>query len=421
VEEKPLSRRYSRIAEALCLAVACSFVVSQAVASTPITLSDAWGQALQTNPSLMAGDRNIGIAEGERRQAGVIPNPELSWEVEDTRSATKTTTVQISQPIELGGKRGARIEMAERSLDSAAIGQEQLRNELRAEVVEAFQGALLAKMRQELAEQSQRLSERGVSVVDARVKAGKASALEASRARLQYEEVRLEAARARDQHINAMNQLLALIGASSTNGEPSLSGDVTDLPAIPSEVALLTRLDNVPQMRLARVEIDRQEAGIKVEKSRRIPDLTVSLGSQYSNEDRERVNLVGLSMPLPLFDRNQGNVLAASRRADQARDLRNAAELRLRSEVQQAYQQWRTAQGTINGFEGGLLASADTALEHTTRGFQMGKFGFIDVLDAQRTLIDVRSRYLQALGEAVAAWVRLERIYGDLSAQADSY
>lgn len=416
-----MSRRYSRVAEALCLAVACSVVVNHAVASTPITLGDAWGQALQTNPSLMAGDRNVGIAEGERRQAGVIPNPELSWEVEDTRSATRTTTVQISQPIELGGKRGARIEMAERSLDSAAIGQEQLRNELRAEVVEAFQGALLAKMRQELAEQSQRLSERGVSVVDARVKAGKASALEASRARLQYEEVRLEAARARDQHINAMNQLLALIGASSTNGEPSLSGDVTDLPAIPSEVALLTRLDNVPQMRLARVEIDRQEAGIKVEKSRRIPDLTVSLGSQYSSEDRERVNLVGLSMPLPLFDRNQGNVLAASRRADQARDLRNAAELRLRSEVQQAYQQWRTAQGAISGFEGGLLASADTALESTTRGFQMGKFGFIDVLDAQRTLIDVRSRYLQALGEALDAWVRLERIYGDLSAQADNY
>lgn len=193
------------------------------------------------------------------------------------------------------------------------------------------------------------------------------------------------------------------------------------MPAIPSEVALLSRLDKVPQMRLARVEIDRQEAGIAVEKSRRIPDLTVSLGSQYSSEDRERVNLVGLSMPLPLFDRNQGNVLAASRRADQARDLRNAAELRLRSEVQQAYQQWRTAQGAISGFEGDLLASADSALENTTRGFQMGKFGFIDVLDAQRTLIDVRSRYLQALGEALDAWVRLERIYGDLSAQADSY
>ena len=68
-----------------------------------------------------------------------------------------------------------------------------------------------------------------------------------------------------------------------------------------------------------------------------------------------------------------------------------------------------------------MLAAADQALESTTRGFQMGKYAFIDVLDAQRTLIDVRSRYLLALDEALAAWVRLERIYGDLSASTDGY
>ena len=89
--------------------------------------------------------------------------------------------------------------------------------------------------------------------------------------------------------------------------------------------------------------------------------------------------------------------------------------------MQQAHQQWRTAQGAIRSFEDGLLAAADQALESTTRGFQMGKFAFIDVLDAQRTLIDVRSRYLLALDEALAAWVRLERIYGDLSASTDGY
>jgi cobalt-zinc-cadmium efflux system outer membrane protein len=212
----------------------------------------------------------------------------------------------------------------------------------------------------------------------------------------------------------------ALIGAPSKGGELNLSGKASELPTLPSEVALLSRLDNVPQVRLARVEIDLQEANVSVEKSRRLPDLTISLGSQYSSMERERVNLVGLSLPLPLFDRNQGNLLAASRRADQARDLRNATLLRLRSEVQQAYQQWRTATGAISSFEAGLLASADKDLENTTRGFQMGKFGLIDVLDAQRTSIDVRSRYLQALAEALDAWVRLERIYGDLSTQVDS-
>ena len=177
-----MSRRYSKVAEVWGLAAAFVFTLGQANASTAITLSQAWERALQGNPSLLAGERNAGIAEGERRQAGVLPNPELSWEVEDTRSATRTTTVQISQPIELGGKRGARIELAERGIDSASIGQEQLRNELRAEVVAAFQGTLLATMRQTLAEQAQALSERGVAVVEARVKAGKASPLEVARA-----------------------------------------------------------------------------------------------------------------------------------------------------------------------------------------------------------------------------------------------
>ncbi len=218
-----------------------------------------------------------------------------------------------------------------------------------------------------------------------------------------------------------MSQLLAVIGPQASADELELSGDAASLPALPGVTELLRRLDSAAPMRLAQIEIERQEAAIAVEKSRRIADLRVSLGSQYSREDRERVNLLGLSMPLPLFDRNQGNVLAASRRAEQARDLRNAAQLRLRSEVQQAHQQWRTAQGAIRSFEDGLLGAADQALESTTRGFQMGKFAFIDVLDAQRTLIDVRSRYLLALDEALAAWVRLERIYGDLSAGTDGY
>lgn len=99
---KNLSRRYSKVAEVWGLAAAFVFTLGQANASTAITLSQAWERALQGNPSLLAGERNAGIAEGERRQAGVLPNPELSWEVEDTRSATRTTTVQISQPIELG-------------------------------------------------------------------------------------------------------------------------------------------------------------------------------------------------------------------------------------------------------------------------------------------------------------------------------
>ncbi len=102
------------------------------------------------------------------------------------------------------------------------------------------------------------------------------------------------------------------------------------------------------------------------------------------------MNLVGVSLPLPLFDRNQGNVLSASRRADQARDLRNATELRLRGDVAMALEQWRRAQAAIDAHDQQHPAAAQQAVDSATRGFRMGKLAFLDVLDAQRTLIDAR-------------------------------
>lgn len=139
------------------------------------------------------------------------------------------------------------------------------------------------------------------------------------------------------------------------------------------------------------------------------------MGSQYDASVRERVNLVGVSMPIPLFNRNQGNVLSAARRADQARDLRNAAELRLRTETRQALDQWSTASNEVQSFNQVILPAAQNAVDTATRGFEMGKFNFIEVLDAQRTLISARTQYIAAVAQSTDAWVRIERIYGDLA------
>ncbi|MDH1145675.1 TolC family protein, partial [Pseudomonas mosselii] len=182
----------------------------------------------------------------------------------------------------------------------------------------------------------------------------------------------------------------------------------------PQAEPLLAKVEQTAEWRLAAAQIERGDASLGSEKAQRIPNLTVSLGSQYSREDRERVNVVGLSMPLPLFDRNQGNVLAAARRADQARDLRNAVEVRLRSETRSALEQWGTAMGEVQAYDRTILPAAQQAVDTATRGFEMGKFAFLDVLDAQRTLIDARGLYLEALAQATDARAQVERIYGEL-------
>ena len=379
-----------------------------------LTMDQALETAFANNPDLAAAQWETGIAQGERQQAGLIPNPEVSWEAEDTRRNSRTTTVMINQPIELGGKRGARIEVASRAQDAAGIELERKRNVLRADVIQAFYSSSTAQQRLLLSRQSLELAERGLRVAQGRIKSGKSSPVEGTRAEVQLSEVRLELRRAERDEASAYQRLAQVMGAPLpafvSVGDPGRS-----MPTVPDSSLLLNRIGETAELRLAKLQIDQREASLGLEKAQRIPDLTVSIGSQYDERERERVNVVGLSMPIPLFNRNQGNVLAAARRTDQARDLRNASELRLRTEIQTTLDQWMTANTEVASFNQTILPAAQSAVDTATRGFEMGKFNFLDVLDAQRTLISARTQYIQAIAEATDAWVRIERIFGDVA------
>ena len=396
---------------AAALALWISANVAQA---QPLTLDAALQTAFANNPDLAAAQWEIDIAQGGRQQAGLIPNPVASWDAEDTRRNSRTTSIKLSQTLELGGKRGARIEVASRAQDAAALTLEQRRNQLRAEVIDSYYGALRAQERLDLAQRSMTLAERGLVVANGRVTAGKSSPVEATRAQVQVSEIRLELNRAQIGLTDAYRRLATSTGSAATDFQ-AVATPSTSVPALPAAAPLLARLEQTAELRLAELNIVQNEASVGLEKAQRIPDLDVSIGSQYDASVRERVNLVGVSMPIPLFNRNQGNILAATRRADQARDLRNAAELRLRTEIRQALDLWQTANTEVRAFNQQILPAAQSAVDSATRGFEMGKFNFLDVLDAQRTLIAARTQYLTATAQATDAWLRIERIYGDLA------
>ena len=390
------------------------WVTASAVQAQTLTLDTALQNAFANNPELAAARWEIDIAEGGRQQAGLIPNPVVSWDAEDTRRDSRTTTIKLSQTLELGGKRGARIDVATRAQDAAALTLEQRRNGLRADVIDSYYAALRAQERLDLAQRSLALAERGLIVANGRVSAGKSSPVEATRAQVQLSEIRLELNRAQIGLTDTYRRLAASTGSDAPDFE-AVASQRESTPVLPTAALLLARLEQTAELRLAELQVLQNEASVGLEKAQRIPDLDVSIGSQYDASVRERVNVVGVSMPIPLFNRNQGNVLAASRRADQARDLRNAAELRLRTETRQALDLWQTANTEVRAFNQQILPAAQNAVDSATRGFEMGKFNFLDVLDAQRTLIAARTQYLTATAQATDAWVRIERIYGDLA------
>lgn len=378
----------------------------------PLSLEAAVDLALRANPALAAASREVAAAEGAVRQAGLLPNPELAAQVEDTRRQTRTASLLLNQPIELGGKRAARVRAAEAAREVAALDLAATRAEIRAGVIGAFFDVLIAQERARLAGQSVALARRATAAAAKRVAAGQVSPVEETRARVAEAGVAVESAQAVSALRAARSRLAAFWGNPAPHFERA-EGE-TALPDTAPFVDLADRLDAAPGLRRAAAEVARRRAVVELERARRIPDLTVSVGVQRDEELGRNQAIVGVAMPLPLFDRNQGNLAAALAREDQARDELAATRIRLASEAAQAFERLDAARWEAETLAREALPGADQALAAATKGFELGKFDFLVVLDAQRTLFQARSQYLRALAEAHRARAELDRILGGL-------
>ena len=380
----------------------------------PLTLKAALELAFGANPALSAAGRELEALEATIIQAQVRRNPEIATSIEDTRRATRTTTLQLNQPIELGGKRAARIDAAERGRDAAAAELDAKRAEIRAAVVAAFFDVLVAQERLRLAQASVELAQRATSAASRRVAAGKVSPVEETRARVAEAGVRVELTLAGSELATARKRLAGTWGNAMPRFERA-EGDPEALPPLPALADLNTRLDTSPNLLRARIEVDRRLALAEIERSRRVPDVTVSLGARRNEELGLNQAILGVSIPIPVFDRNQGNLLEALRRTDKARDELSAAGIRLSNELALAYERLNTARQETESLRRDILPGAQSAYDAATKGFELGKFSFLEVLDAQRTSFQAKSQYLRALAEAHRSAAEIERILGEAS------
>jgi cobalt-zinc-cadmium efflux system outer membrane protein len=384
----------------------------------PLTLRSAVAMVLQSNPGLSAALREQEATEGAIVQAGAWPNPVLGAQVEDLRRDNRTTTLQLSQPIELGGKRAARVTAAERARDQAASALVARRSELRASTITLFFEVLTAQERLRLAQDSVGLAQIATRAATNRVTAGKVSPLEETRARVAEAGVRVELLQAEGTLRSTRQQLAALWGNPAPRFT-QVDGAVDRLPAMALAQDVEGRLFAAPVLRQARLEVERREALSSLERAKRIPDITVSLGAKRvpASTDAESTSrrnqvVVGLSVPLPIFDTNRGNLAEALSREEKARDDLAAAELQLGADVAQATERLRSARATAETLQRDALPGAETAYKAATKGFELGKFSFLEALDAQRTLFQVRNQYLVALADAHRAAGELDRLLG---------
>lgn len=379
--------------------------------ATPLSLTKAIELALEGSPEVAAATRQWEATEGQVLQGRARPNPELAYSLEDARSRTRTQSWQLNLPVELGGKRAARTKAAEKSREQAQAQLNELKAALRANVAAAYFDVLTAQERLVLAKDSVALAKSSTDTVAKRVAAGKVSPVEESKARVAEAGIRVELAQAASEQRNALSRLFALLGKIEAPFTV-LEGKAENLPPVPKLADLQSLISSSPAVVLARIEVDRRKALTDLEQSKRVPDITVSAGIQRSNETQRNILLFGVSVPLPVFDRNQGNLLEALKLEDKARDELQGATVRLHSEVAQAQERLSTIAAEVQSLRQDVLPGAKSAYDAATIGFENGKFNFLEVLDAQRTYFTAKSQYLKALGEAHRAAADVDRLLG---------
>jgi cobalt-zinc-cadmium efflux system outer membrane protein len=384
-----------------------------------LSLRQALHETLLHNPELLAFSFELRAIEARRLQAGLLPNPELSAELENFGGSGSTrgvqsaeATIQLSQLIELGGKRAKRLRLTGLERDVAGFEYEAKRLEIFTDTSKAFVEALSAQERLAQTTELLRLAERVLGAVSQRVKAGKVSPVEETRARIAISTARLHIRQARSAYEAARKRLASFWGSTTPRFE-RLSGSLETTASIPSEEQLAARMQKNPDIARWAVETDARRAQVAVEQSKRIPDVTVSGGVRYIHETDDPAFVVGFSVPLQLFDRNQGGIREARTRLEQAEHERRAAEVRVGTALSEAYQNLVRAADEVQALQQDVLPATHKTFQAIQEGYRQGKFGFLDVLDAQRTLFETRGQFLEALTAYHQAVADIERLIGE--------
>jgi cobalt-zinc-cadmium efflux system outer membrane protein len=363
------------------------------------------------NPEISVALREQEATEGARIQAGVRHNPYISSEIQDTRSDTQQITLQFNQEIELGNKRESRLALADILHTKATAELDALKATIHANTVNAFYEVLVAQERLALSKSSFEVANAAVNAATKRVNAGKSSPVEETKSNIAASSAKIELNQSNSQLNSARKRLSALWGNPFPVFEQAY-GDVENIPLVPSFENLLALLENAPAIGIANLEVSARGGSTKLARSQSTPNITISAGIVHNNELGLNQALIGLSVPIPLFDRNQGNVQEAVSLQYKAQDELIALKTQLATKLAGEHERLSVARLSAISLREEILPGAQNAFEAANKGFNAGKFNFLDVLDAQRTLFQAKSQYIQVLLDAHQAIAEIESILG---------
>lgn len=382
-----------------------------------LSLDDALALALVHSPELAAFSYEIRAREAAALQAGVLPNPEVGLDVENfggrgafNGADSAETTLLLSQLIELRGKRGKRMRVAAYAKKLADWDYEGKRLDVLSGATRAFVRVLAAQESLSLRSELLELSQKVKNAVAARVEAGKVSPIEAIKAEVALSSALLGLDQAKRALVAARYTLAAFWGTSPEY--ETVTGSLTETGTLPSLESLQPLIGHNPDVARWLTEMRRGKAELDLTKAGRIPDVTLKGGIRQLRDEHAETFVVGVSFPLPFFNRNQGNIRQAQYHTLKAEAQATGALNKATASLVVSYQSLSAALASVVTLKERILPSALLAFNGMKEGYREGKFGFLDVLDAQRTLFAAKGQYIEALTNYHLFKTEVERLIG---------
>lgn len=386
-------------------------------------VDDLVRRALTANRELAAARIEIARARARRQQATLLPNPVL--EFEQTGGALgiskgeRERRAEISVPIEYGGKRGRRIDVAEAELRATEAFVADRERRLAAEVRRLYAEAVAANRELSFTNELTQIDAEIGNVLQVRVREGDAPPLEESLLRVEIDRLRSRRAMIEGRRRAAELQLATVIGLPANERIALADGYGEGVTVQTVEEATRLALQNRPDLRAAELNIDAAEAGLRLANAQALPDISVFAG--YANGrsgfddtpvgplvDQDKLINAGVGISIPIFNRNQGAKAEAAAAIEQARRLRELTELQIRAEVESAVARYRAADAAVEVFRQGVVERSEQNVRTMRSAYEAGAFTISEFLAERRRLVDAQRELTEALTERAVALIDLQ-------------
>lgn len=403
---------------AVVLAPSCLWAIElDPHAGPPLSLATAVSRTLQSSPDLAVFAYELRAQDGLVQQAALPPNPGLVLDVEDVlgtgeRSdlSAAQTTLSLRQVIERGALQG-RIDAADagRKLLDAELAERRL--DAAAEAARRFIKVLSDQERLRLTHEASTLAERSVEAARKRVLAAKAPDAEVVRAEAALARTLLDHEDVEHELLTSRHELAAL-WAEATPSFGLAQGEVLVLPALEPFEALAARVKENPSLLKFASVTQLRAAELRLAQQWRRQPWTLSAGVRRFEDGDDFAAVAGLTIPLPWNNRGQGDIAAAEARLDQVEASRGAADIHARTRLYAWVQELGHARHVAQALDEQVLPRMAEALKQTEYAYERGRYGYAELVAAQRELLDVKRARIQTAAEAYGYAIEIDRLTG---------